>query len=255
MTYAAPDLSKLDILLVEDDAFQRRLTVQALRTLGCERVTAVEDGVQALDHLARERCALVLSDVHMPRMNGLELLREVRAGRAGVKRDLRVILLTSFSNTEVLGAAMALDVNGFLVKPLRKDLIADRVAMALGERMHLRIGAAYAVVQTELATLPAADETAAQDDEPLPRHALPPLFSRPAAKAGVAERQIAADQLEPGMRLTRDVRSRDGHVLIARGQTLTDGNVNRLNDLRSLIDDAGIWVADTPPVVPGGTSA
>lgn len=254
MRYAPPDLAKLDILLVEDDAFQRRLTVQALRTLGCERVTAVEDGVQALDHLARERCALVLSDVHMPRMNGLDLLREIRAGRAGVQRDLRVILLTSFSNTEVLGAAMALDVNGFLVKPLRKDLIADRVAMALGERMHLRIGAAYAVVKTELAMLQAADETVPPEDEPLPRHALPPLFSR-AAKAGVTERQIAADQLEPGMRLTRDVRSRDGHVLIARGQTLTDGNVNRLNDLRSLIDDGGIWVADTPPAVPGGTSA
>jgi DNA-binding NarL/FixJ family response regulator len=59
----------------------------------------------------------------MPGSNGLELLRQIRSGQTPARRDIGFIILTSHSNTEVLSAAMALDVNGFIVKPFTTRVI------------------------------------------------------------------------------------------------------------------------------------
>jgi len=64
------------ILVVDDDLYARQAMMEALRSRGYH-VKGAEDGLQALHHLQREHCDLVITDIQMPRMDGVALLREI----------------------------------------------------------------------------------------------------------------------------------------------------------------------------------
>lgn len=64
------------ILVVDDDLYARQAMTERLRSRGYQ-VTGAEDGLQALHHLQRERFSLVITDIQMPRMDGVALLREI----------------------------------------------------------------------------------------------------------------------------------------------------------------------------------
>ena len=120
------------ILLAEDDPRDVELILQGLRSSYLANdVMVVGDGAEALDYLHRrgrfsERPdtlpALVLLDIKMPKVNGLEVLREIRANRdmAGVP----VVIMTSSREETDVDAAYALGCNAFVVKPVSfKDFI------------------------------------------------------------------------------------------------------------------------------------
>jgi CheY-like chemotaxis protein len=65
------------ILVVDDDLYARQAVMEGLRRRGCQ-VQGAEDGLRALHHLQRERFDLVVTDLQMPRMDGVALLREIR---------------------------------------------------------------------------------------------------------------------------------------------------------------------------------
>ena len=64
------------ILVVDDDLYARQAMMERLRSRGYQ-VKGAEDGLQALHHLQRERFSLVITDIQMPRMDGVALLREI----------------------------------------------------------------------------------------------------------------------------------------------------------------------------------
>jgi len=64
------------ILVVDDDLYARQSMMEGLRSCGYQ-VKGAEDGLQALEHLERERFNLVITDIQMPRMDGVALLREI----------------------------------------------------------------------------------------------------------------------------------------------------------------------------------
>lgn len=88
------------ILIAEDDAAMRRFLSGALEKVGHD-VTAVEDGLRAVEALERGRFDLLLTDIVMPGMDGIAL-----AGRAqALAPDLRVMFITGFSGMAAQGAA------------------------------------------------------------------------------------------------------------------------------------------------------
>src|SRR3989304_9134293 len=89
------------ILIVDDDVASRELLEVRLRALKCE-VAMAADGREALSAIRRETPALVLLDLQMPRMGGMELLRTLR--RDGV--DLPVIVITAHGAPERAGEGM-----------------------------------------------------------------------------------------------------------------------------------------------------
>lgn len=230
----------LKVLVVEDDDFTRKLTLQVLRDLGYSNVVDVDNAVTAIELLNAQAFDLVITDVNMPGMNGLQLIQKIRAGQTFAKPEMRAVVLTSFSQTEIVGSALALDINGFLVKPIIPAVVEEKLAQALSERLHLHSPVAYEAVRTELKSLP-------------PLETNPP--SHRAATGNSAEvhqvrstteqtggRPVSLNRLRPGMVLKESVRLKDGTLILSQGHALSELTINRLKDLKAMMPMNGIFV-------------
>lgn len=120
-----PDLRP--ILLAEDSPRDAELTLEALTDFNLiNRVTHVSDGVEALAFLrctgkfATRKCenpAVVILDIKMPRMDGIEVLREIRSDHA--LKLLPVVMLTSSREEQDLIRSYELGINAYVVKPVK----------------------------------------------------------------------------------------------------------------------------------------
>ncbi len=121
------------ILLVEDDARDLELTLVALeRSQLANEVVVVRDGAQALDYLTRQgehadraegNPAVVLLDLKLPKVNGLEVLRTVRS--TPELRSMPIVMLTSSHEESDVVASYDLGVNAYVVKPVDfKEFVA-----------------------------------------------------------------------------------------------------------------------------------
>jgi len=123
------------ILLVEDSLADAEMTMDALREARIANpIVHVEDGVDALDFLhARNAFAgrrdgnpvVVLLDIKMPRMDGIEVLREIRTNEA--TRTIPVVILSSSREERDLAASWDLGVNAYVVKPVDARQFFDAV--------------------------------------------------------------------------------------------------------------------------------
>ncbi|ARU05258.1 hypothetical protein CCO03_11720 [Comamonas serinivorans] len=108
------------VLVVDDSITVRRVTQRFLQREGF-RVELANDGLQALDKLRTERPAVVLSDIEMPRMDGFDLLRNIRNDAA--LKDLPVIMITSRIAEKHREHAAELGANHYLGKPYSEDTL------------------------------------------------------------------------------------------------------------------------------------
>ena len=112
------------ILVVDDSSTVRRVTQRLLQREGY-RVALAGDGLQALEQLARETPAVVLSDIEMPRMDGFDLVRNLRGDARWT--DLPVIMITSRIAQKHREHAGELGVNHYLGKPYPEDELLSLV--------------------------------------------------------------------------------------------------------------------------------
>jgi len=116
---AVSGASEVPLVLVVDDSITvRRVTQRLLRREGY-RVALAADGLQALERLAEERPAVVLSDIEMPRMDGFDLARNIRADAK--LRDLPIIMITSRIAEKHREHAKELGVDHYLGKPYSEE--------------------------------------------------------------------------------------------------------------------------------------
>src|SRR5574341_487165 len=107
------------ILVVDDEPEMRELVCEILRERG-HRVRVASDGREALKQLAEEETALVLTDLRMKGMQGLELLAEIKRSLP----DTSVILMTAFGSVETAIEAMKQGATDYLIKPVKtEDLV------------------------------------------------------------------------------------------------------------------------------------
>lgn len=110
------------ILIVEDDAATRRL-YKFLLSNGGYLVLEAEDGMAAVEVLQRHHCDLVITDMNMPRMDGLDLIRAIRKDFG----DIYVILITAFGTPDTHKQALRLGANDYLAKPFDFEELERRV--------------------------------------------------------------------------------------------------------------------------------
>src|SRR3990167_10068689 len=108
------DMENKKILLVEDDQFTRELYDEVLKDAGFTVDTAV-DGADGLSKMTLGGYALILLDVMMPKMDGLDVLRSLMNNPPKVKNG-PIVLLTNLTNDPVIDTAYGLNAKGHLVK-------------------------------------------------------------------------------------------------------------------------------------------
>ncbi len=143
---AAASLARLGlrVLLVEDNPVNQKLAMVLLKREGCE-VTLAEDGVKALEALAGQEFDLILMDLQMPNLDGLEATRRIRAleagpgradyqGLAGRRGPVIIVGLSAHARPEDALEAQGAGMDDFLVKPIVRDRLTAVLARARKEK-------------------------------------------------------------------------------------------------------------------------
>jgi two-component system chemotaxis response regulator CheY len=118
----------MKILVVDDDKTTRKLLSLYLKAKGYEIVTA-ENGLDALEKLGVENINLVVSDMNMPYMDGIELTKNIRADEN--LKNLPVIMVSTEADDEEKKKAHDAGVDDYLVKPANAEQISDSVKKIL----------------------------------------------------------------------------------------------------------------------------
>ncbi len=121
------------VLLADDNAINRRLAVRLLEKAG-HFVRAVESGDQAVDACAIELFDVVLMDVHMPRMDGIEATRRIRKREQQTGQHIPIIAMTASAMTEDREACIAAGMDGYVSKPICVQELLTTLAEAVVSR-------------------------------------------------------------------------------------------------------------------------
>jgi excisionase family DNA binding protein len=120
-------LERPRVLIVDDEQAVRELLAKTLST--DYEVDTAPDGPTAIEHLQQTEIDLLITDLKMPGMDGLSVIREARRKVP----DLPVIIITGFSTEASAVEAINLGVSGYLTKPFRLNRVLAAAARALGE--------------------------------------------------------------------------------------------------------------------------
>ncbi|MDP2833883.1 MAG: Hpt domain-containing protein [Pseudomonadota bacterium] len=117
------------VLVVDDSLTVRKITSRFLEREGF-RVAIARDGVEALEALEDEIPVVMLLDIEMPRMDGFEVARHVRA--SGITRDLPIIMITSRTAEKHRNHARELGVNAYMGKPYQEEVLLEEINRLAG---------------------------------------------------------------------------------------------------------------------------
>jgi CheY-like chemotaxis protein len=258
---SADRLANRHFLVVDDEGFVRTLVARYLKRSGAAGVVEAADGRQAIAAIANYDMLfdVVISDINMRPVNGLELLRAIRTGAGGLKRNMLVLMLTVHAEAALVAEALALDADGFIVKPVERGELIDRVLRVLERTVPIAPAACYAAIGDGgvVQTVPPAGEPAplapAPPTKPLPIAAHEP-FPAPLHIGNAADRKKALMPREPMMPVAGAIRVSLGHakvnsilaadiylgdtrmLLVAAPAILTKALLDRLKDLHDIAD-------------------
>lgn len=112
-------------LVVEDSPMMRQLIVFALARVRNMTVAEADDGIAGLKRLATERFDIIITDINMPIMDGLKLVKRVRMDER--HKDVPVIVITTEGSTEDRERAMALGATAYITKPIQAPQVIAKV--------------------------------------------------------------------------------------------------------------------------------
>ncbi|MBX9706527.1 MAG: response regulator [Caulobacteraceae bacterium] len=125
-----PAASDLRTLVVDDQQTIRVLVRNGLREIGVQMIEDAVDGEDALRQLLHGRFNLIISDFNMPKLDGLALLRAVRA--TPQFRSIGFIMLTGRADSDLITRAQQFGVNNYLVKPFTVASLREKLEAVYG---------------------------------------------------------------------------------------------------------------------------
>jgi CheY-like chemotaxis protein len=270
---SGPNYREIPLLVASGEEFNRDMLVQMARSIGFVNIHMARDGLQVMAHLKdlTRGIKCVLCDLDLPKKSALELLKEVRTGKAGVPRELRFAVLTTEPSSSVVQMAVQLNLDAFILKPVSHADLEKRLAHILTTSRKLGSPSTYDAVQVPKTAEP--EETPAPVAPPRPKAAVV-LGANPVAAAAAAFRgaQSAAkggkggkdkdEEVDPavaaaragfptrkklteiaaGAVLARPIIGTQGTPLYDEGTMLTASTLDRIRDVAGLMNFDHIWV-------------
>ena len=112
-------------LVVEDSPMMRQLLVFALARIKALRVIEADDGVDALRKLTTAKFDLVITDINMPVLDGLKLVKKIRSD--DVHKDVPIMIVTTEGSAEDRQRALQLGANAYITKPIQAPQVIAKV--------------------------------------------------------------------------------------------------------------------------------
>ena len=143
----------LNILVVDGNAYMRKVTRMMLINLGAKSVMEAADGLAALEQIRNCDPDVMLLDWDMPLLNGMEVVRIVRSPGVFPRPNLPIIMLTNQGHRSAVVQALHAGVNEFLVKPTSAKALHDRLSSIVANpRPMVQLGDAYVPQPRKMAT-------------------------------------------------------------------------------------------------------
>jgi len=124
----------MKILVVDDDALVRDVVQKGLSRMGGYDAEVAQSGLEAIEKMEKDVFDLVLTDLKMPGMDGLELLKIIK----GTRPEVMVILMTAYGSIETAVEAMKMGADDYITKPINFDDLLIRVSKAQKENLLIR---------------------------------------------------------------------------------------------------------------------
>jgi two-component system chemotaxis response regulator CheY len=120
-------MTEIRALIVDDSSVMRKIVERALRQAGLDLKVVHEagSGTEGLDLLKAKQVDLILSDINMPSMDGLEFLRQIRA--QDLAPGVPVVMITTESSEEHVKQAILAGAQGYIRKPFTAEQVKERV--------------------------------------------------------------------------------------------------------------------------------
>ena len=124
-------MREVQALIVDDSSVMRKIVERSLRQAGVDSLVVVEagSGVEGLEVLKGRRVDLILSDINMPAMDGLEFVRQLRQQR--LAEGVPVVMITTESSEEHVKQAIEAGAIGYIRKPFTADQVKQKVLSLL----------------------------------------------------------------------------------------------------------------------------
>ena len=244
MEMITPDLAKqLRILVVDDDDFALRIIRHILYGFEIGVIEEAFDGESAIEKINTQNFDILITDVEMPKLNGLGLVKAIRCGETQAPRDLSTIIITSLNNSDIIGASVSLDVNGFLGKPMKPIDVSEKILCSINEITTTKTAPEYKHIETDLKVLQnRTKRTTAKASTPLATGNKAPKSTAPAPQN--EKGSIFIRDLKPGMRLQQDLYLKDGTLLLKTGYAINRTTIIRLLDLREVLKDESVYATE-----------
>ena len=128
-----PDIQKLEVLVIDDEPFIRKLISRMLYEMNVKLIAEAEDGAEGLSKIRQSRTGydVIICDLEMPKMNGFEFVRQLRKDQTVPNPAVPVLILTGHSDEDNLQESVKLGIHGFLTKPVSKANLEKRLLGAM----------------------------------------------------------------------------------------------------------------------------
>ena len=120
------------ILVVDDNKLIRKIIGKYLDDMGFGEIYFATNATEALTSLKQNRVDIVLSDIHMPVVSGLTLLKTIR-NTASLK-ELPVLVISSENGLEYVKSALKMGINGYIVKPIQQADLEKKIAAIFSQK-------------------------------------------------------------------------------------------------------------------------
>lgn len=125
------DIKRARIVVIEDEKIMSTFVLGSLRRLGILDLFAFESATTALKEMGKVKPDLIITDVHMQPMSGIEFVRNLRASANSQLSSTPVIFLSADSSASTVGEALPLGVAAYIVKPPKLEALGAKIEQAL----------------------------------------------------------------------------------------------------------------------------